>query len=150
VFLLLRNRAHADHILSLPHCMQDPLTTAFIHRFRAQGLQSDEAWASLCLLALTRYTENIGLEVGHAHVRRLVTAQSVQTHTPTMEFIAAELTCLRLRRSCSVTGSAMLAAARRRASPPVARRRRAGRKTQVKAVRLEKKRTGLEGQDGST
>jgi len=97
-FTLLRDRGHASRLQQLPGCLVDEFTQGFLDKFPGEMLSSDEAFYSLYVLALTMYTENVGLEVAHATMRRFLTSQSVQTHKVGMEFLSAQLVCLRLRR----------------------------------------------------
>ena len=72
LFGILGDRTKAGSLQKVRRCMMDTFTAHFMSKFPGESLQDDAAYYSLYVLALTIFTENIGVEVGHTTMRRFI------------------------------------------------------------------------------
>ena len=90
LFRLLQDRDYLTAILADGECMMDAFTLAFLKKYPGQQCTSQEAMVCLQVMSRAGSCETVGLEWGHGRVQRLVSAQKVQTHIPTMKYVNAQ------------------------------------------------------------
>ena len=108
--------ALAREISELRPCMVDSFTAKLVEKYPGEALFSDDAAKCVETLALCASIDTVSLEWTHGRIHRIIKSASVQTHTPSMEFVNAQYVCSQFKRrwSCSSTGQRAQAGARRR------------------------------------
>ena len=99
LFLLLRGSVSADDVLASRRCLRDSFTDGFLTDYpTAELIGSGDALATLRAVAAVADTDIAARECGHAHVRRLKEARSVQTHVASIDDISADFVAQQSRR----------------------------------------------------
>ena len=125
LFLLLEDSSIAAKVQEMPQCLLGEFAKGFLEAFPEQHLSSDGARHCLYLIALCAHTENVALEVWHAILRRFIVSQGVQTWAACIEFLNAQLVCMRLRGRSQTTTKGHVEKTMGSKAAPRPRRRRA-------------------------
>ena len=90
LFLLLAYKEHAADILGMPRCVRGEWANQFIRKH--PGLDSDECFFQLTIIALLWPTDIGMTESRHASIRRALESRSLQTHRLQFKHLSAEWT----------------------------------------------------------
>ena len=123
LFLLLEDEDFAESILEADPCEFDAFSKSFVERFRAEGLTSPDALATLRCLATVLKTDIVDIEAKHASMRRYLKA-APQAKVMSGKLLSGVWTCKRwAKRQQRMGGPGLRAQAKKMARAGVGKKK---------------------------